>query len=82
MRANTGQYQEALDYHNQALPLAQQAGDRDLEATILLRIGFVYMGLAEQQKASDYLNQALPIFRAASDRDGEAKSLMGFGNVY
>jgi tetratricopeptide (TPR) repeat protein len=64
------------------LPLAQRAGDRDLEATILRRTGNVYSALGEQQKGLDYFSQALPIYRAVGDRDGEAALLISIGAVY
>ena len=56
-----GEKQKALDYYNQALPIARAVGDRSLEATTLRNIGWAYDSLGEKQKALDYYNQALPM---------------------
>jgi CHAT domain-containing protein len=77
-----GENQKALDYYNQALPLARIVGNRVIEAETLSGIGAVYAGLGEQQKALDYYNQALPLRRAVGDRHGEAVTLTDIGTVY
>jgi len=54
-----GEYQKALEYHHQALPLARAASDIQAEAATLTYIGDAYRLTSENEKALDYLSQAL-----------------------
>src|SRR6185295_6775629 len=87
-----GEKQKALDFSNQALPLAQAAarqadeGQRRLglkvEANTLDTIGMVYIEFGDKKKALDLFNQALPLRRASGDRVGEVGTLNNIGMAH
>jgi tetratricopeptide (TPR) repeat protein len=74
--------QQAIEYHQQALPIFQELGDRNSEAKTLLNLGAAYAGLGQHQKGIEYYEQALPIYREVGDRNGEAKVLTNLGVDY
>ncbi|WP_335226208.1 CHAT domain-containing tetratricopeptide repeat protein [Nostoc sp.] len=75
-------FQEALNYLNQARTLRQKIGDRGLEALALSSIAYVYSSLGEKQKELDSLNEALALNRAIRDSAAEAKSLNDIAGTY
>ena len=75
-----GDFQRALDYYLQALPLFT---DRpNLRALALNNIGIAYLGLGEPERALDYLQQSLPILKNGADRSAESYTLSNIGNAY
>jgi CHAT domain-containing protein/Flp pilus assembly protein TadD len=77
-----GQALESIAILQQVLAMARQVKHRELEATILLGIGFNYGNIGQLEKALDYYKQALPIMREVGDRSGEATTLNNIGLVY
>ncbi|MBD2743631.1 tetratricopeptide repeat protein [Coleofasciculus sp. FACHB-1120] len=77
-----GQYQPAIDYHQQSLAITRQISDRNGEARSLSNLGNAYNSLGQYQPAIDYHQQSLAIFREIGDRNGEARSLGNLGNAY
>jgi CHAT domain-containing protein/tetratricopeptide (TPR) repeat protein len=77
-----GEYQKALNYHNQALPLARAAADDQEEASTLTNLGQAYWLRSEHEKALDYLSQALQIWQLIHDRRGEVETLNILARVY
>jgi CHAT domain-containing protein/Flp pilus assembly protein TadD len=77
-----GQYEQAIETLQQALPIFHQVGDRSGEATTLNIIGLVYNAIGQPQKALEYFNQALTIHQEVADRPGVAASLHNIGRVY
>ncbi|WOD39073.1 tetratricopeptide repeat protein [Nodosilinea sp. E11] len=77
-----GQYQQAIDYLQQTLAIAQEIGDRQVEANSLGNLGNAYWSLGQYPQAIDYRQQQLAIAREIGDRRGEATSLGGLGNAY
>jgi CHAT domain-containing protein len=78
-----GEYQAALAFYNQALPLYRIMGDRCGEVTVLNNIGLVYDDLDEKPKALEFYNQALPLSQAAATCGGsQASILSNIGRVY
>ena len=78
LASRQGQNEKALDYLQQALSLAQAAGDKAEEVAILSQIGGAYSLTGQPQKALDYLQQALPLVQGA----GEATILIAIGGTY
>lgn len=76
------EFQLALDYYQQVLPLYRETGDRKGEADNLDSIGRVYDSLGQTPQALDYLQQALSIWREVGDRQGEVITLDFMGAVY
>ncbi|MDE5123366.1 MAG: tetratricopeptide repeat protein, partial [Trichodesmium sp. St19_bin1] len=77
-----GKPQNALEYHEKALPIRQEVGDRSGEATTLNNIGVVYYDIGKPQNALEYYEKALAISQEVGDRSGEATTLSNIGGVY
>ena len=85
-----GQFQLALNSHQQALPIWREVGDRSGEAGTLRDIGEVYDKIGQLELTLNYLQQALTIYREArnsteerlSQRSREAATLGAIGSVY
>jgi tetratricopeptide (TPR) repeat protein len=77
-----GDRQRALEYYQQALPIAREVGDRAGEAATLNNIGGVYDGLGDRQRALECYQQALPIQREVGDRAGEAVTRFNIAMVH
>lgn len=68
-----GSHAEALDYLMKALAIAEQIGDRSLEAYVLDRVANVYSIFATQvDSALKTQNRAIEMHRELGDRMGEA----------
>ncbi|NCR07268.1 MAG: tetratricopeptide repeat protein [Microcystis aeruginosa LG13-11] len=77
-----GEYQKAIEFHQQSLAITREIGDRGGEGKSYGNLGAVYYSLGEYQKAIEFYQQSLAITREIGDRGGEGKSYMGLGNVY
>ncbi|WP_223211760.1 tetratricopeptide repeat protein [Microcystis aeruginosa] len=77
-----GEYQKAIEFHQQSLAIKRKIGDRGGEAKSYGNLGSVYGSLGEYQKAIEFYQQSLAIEREIGDQGGEAKSYIGLGNVY
>jgi CHAT domain-containing protein/Leucine-rich repeat (LRR) protein len=85
-----GDWQQALNYYNQALVQIRYLPDRPQKATILNNIGALYYALGEKQQAINYYNQVLSLVREidGSPEEGlhqrivEATALSNIGLAY
>ncbi|ODV36460.1 tetratricopeptide repeat protein [Microcystis aeruginosa] len=77
-----GEYEKAIEFHQQSLAIDREIGDRGGEASSYNNLGNVYNSLGEYQKAIEFCQQSLAIKREIGDRGGEAKSYNNLGNVY
>ncbi|MEH2211192.1 tetratricopeptide repeat protein [Nostoc sp.] len=77
-----GQYQLAIDLHQQSLDIAREIGYRDGEGASLRGLGNIFRYLGEYQRAIEFHQQSLEISRDIGDRNGEGSSLAGLGNTY
>ncbi|WP_375329582.1 tetratricopeptide repeat protein [Microcystis sp. BLCC-F210] len=77
-----GEYQKAIEFHQQSLAIDREIGDRGGEAKSYDNLGNVYYSLGEYQKAIEFHQQSLAIEREIGDRGGEAASYNNLGNVY
>jgi CHAT domain-containing protein/tetratricopeptide (TPR) repeat protein len=75
-----GNVSQALDAYGSALA----AFDRTPRnaASVLVRIGLLYLSIAEWQRALDALHQALALARRANDTRGEVTVLVNLGSAY
>lgn len=80
LHKNAGDYQSALDYYLQALPLFNESPPR--RAITLNNIGVAYTSLGEPERALDYLQQSLEILKPGTDRNAEALTLHNIGYAY
>ena len=72
-RQRQGRYQEAAAYHQQALDLCREIGDRQGEACALARLGGIDLRLGRYQHAAGYLQQALALFQEIGHTAGEVR---------
>ncbi len=77
-----GEYQKAIEFHQQSLAIKREIGDRGGEAKSYGNLGTVYGSLGEYQKAIEFYQQSLAIEREIGDQGGEAASYNNLGNVY
>ncbi|MCH2048623.1 MAG: tetratricopeptide repeat protein, partial [Trichodesmium sp. ALOHA_ZT_67] len=77
-----GEYDKAIEYHQQHLQIAREIGDRSGEGDALMGLGNVYYSQGEYDKAMEYYQQFLQIAREIGDRSGEGRALGNLGVVY
>ncbi|MFM6024215.1 MAG: tetratricopeptide repeat protein, partial [Dolichospermum sp.] len=77
-----GQYQTAIDFHQQSLKIKREIGDVGGESYSLNGLGNVYDSLGQYQTAIDFYQQSLKIFREIGDVGGESASLNNLGAAY
>ncbi len=66
---NQSQYQKAIAYYQQALPIFREFKDNLLEGTTLDNLGITYGNLGEHETAIAHYQQALERLRETSDRE-------------
>jgi CHAT domain-containing protein/Tfp pilus assembly protein PilF len=72
-----GDYQKAIDYFTQALPV-EEGKDK---AAAISNIAYSYFQLGKNQKAFEYSAQALSIYKDIKDKSGEGRTLSFIGEV-
>ncbi len=77
-----GEYNKAIEYHQQSLVIFQKIGARSGIAASFNNLGNAYDSLGEYQQAIDYHQQSLVIAQEIGDRSGIAASLNNLGNAY
>ena len=77
-----GEYQKAIEFHQQSLAITREIGDRGGEAKSYNNLGNVYYSLGEYQKAIEFYQQSLAITREIGDRGGEANAWFNLGLTY
>lgn len=77
---DSGDFQRAIDYYLQALPLFADRPER--RAITLHNIGVTYNALGESERALDYLQQSLTILKKGPDRNAESYTLINIGVAY
>ena len=77
-----GEYQKAIEFHQQSLAIKREIGDRGGEAKSYGNLGVVYYLLGKYQKAIEFHQQSLAITREIGDRGGQARSYGNLGIVY
>ncbi|MCD4766674.1 MAG: tetratricopeptide repeat protein [Methanosarcinales archaeon] len=75
-------YKKAIEYHEQALVIAKEMGDRRVVGTSLGNLGSTYSSLGQVERAIEYYKQALAISQEIGDRRGEGTALGNLGLAY
>ncbi len=73
---------KAIEYHEQALVISREIGDRRGEGNRLGNLGLAYADLGKIGKAIEYYEKALLIQREIGDKRGEGNQLGNLGLVY
>jgi hypothetical protein len=76
------QYPQAIGYLQQALDVAKDISDRQIESRVLFNLAGVYTSSNQAQQAVTVSQQAIDLARAIGDRQGEAIALGNLGNAY
>ena len=58
-----GDYQKAVDYHERALRLKQETGNKQEEASAYKNLGYAHHSLGDYQRAVDYHERELKLNR-------------------
>lgn len=79
-----GQAQRAESFHQQALEIAREAGDRPCEVANLNHLSRTCVAQSQYGEAIHYSQRALILSRQAGDRPGEANALanLGYSEVF
>ncbi|MDJ0600090.1 MAG: tetratricopeptide repeat protein [Crocosphaera sp.] len=77
-----GQYQQAIQHHQQSLAIFIEIENRNGEESSYGNLGNAYFSLGKYQEAIEYYQQSLAITTEIGDRNGEANSYIGLGNAY
>ena len=73
---------KAKEYHEKALAITIEIGDKKDEGTNYGSLGAVFRSLGEYQKAKEYEEKALAISIEIGDKKGEGASYGNFGAVF
>jgi tetratricopeptide (TPR) repeat protein len=76
---NRGEYRQAIGHYQNALDLAQKAGDASLQAEVLNDIGFCHRRMADDESALKHYGKSLDIRERTGDQPGQAESLNNIG---
>jgi tetratricopeptide (TPR) repeat protein len=74
-----GQYARSINFHEQALEIARNAGDRPCEIANLNHLSRTYVQERNYAEAINYSQRAVILSRQAGDRTGEANALVNLG---
>ncbi|MBD2200369.1 MULTISPECIES: tetratricopeptide repeat protein [Calothrix] len=74
-----GQYQRSIEFHQQALEIARNAGDRPCEIANLNHLSRTYVQEQDYVEAINHSQRALILSRQVGDRTGEANALINLG---
>jgi tetratricopeptide (TPR) repeat protein len=80
--AELGEFQRAIEFHEQSLVIAREVGDRLGESAALGSLGNVHVDLGEPFRAIELCEQDLTISRELGDRFGEGAALGNLGRAY
>ncbi|MDO9186807.1 MAG: tetratricopeptide repeat protein [Bacteroidia bacterium] len=76
------EYSSAIDFHNKALRLDEELGNKMGIATSLGNLGLVYSKEGDLTKTMDYYLRALKISEQIEDKSGIARHLGNIGIIY
>ncbi|MFQ4144692.1 tetratricopeptide repeat protein [Chlorogloeopsis sp. ULAP02] len=74
-----GQYDRSINFHQQALEIARNAGDRPCEIANLNHLSRTCVAQQNYSEAIDYSQRALILSRQTGNRTGEAYALVNLG---
>jgi tetratricopeptide (TPR) repeat protein len=80
--SNLGRFEQAKDYHEQALAIAYRIGNRMRAGIHLGNLGLVDKLLGKYERAADNLHHAIVIAHDINNREAEAAHLSSLGGLY
>ena len=82
MFKSIGNYTQAQEYHEKALAIRLEIGDRKGEAADYGNLGTVFQSLGNYNKAQEYYQKALSIRLEIGDKKGEARDYGNIGTLF
>jgi CHAT domain-containing protein len=79
--ATTDEFETAQCNYQQSLPVFQQTGDKDNEASVLNGIGYASRETGDVQTSLEYYQQAKTAFASVQDLLGEGEAIAGMGKA-
>lgn len=80
--ARIGQYERAIEYYQQSLPIAHEIGDRQGECAALGNLGLAYDSLMQYERAIECHQQSLTISQEMGDLRRQGNALGSLGLVF
>lgn len=77
-----GEAEKSVGYQKQALVIAREIGDRQMEGQALGNLGQAYAALGELDEGIGYYEQQTIVVQDIGDRRGEGSALAGLGQAY
>ena len=77
-----GDYQRAVEYHERALRLNQETGNKQGEASAYKRLGITYHSLRDYRRAEEYHERALRLNQETGNKQEEASACKRLGITY
>jgi DNA-binding SARP family transcriptional activator/predicted ATPase len=77
-----GNFEQALEYYDEALKMVVAIGNRYSESLVLNNIGTAYISLGQHSKAEEYYEKSWILCGEIGDREGEAIALSNLGELY
>lgn len=77
-----GEYEKAIDFHQQALAISREIGDHLGQGTVLGNLGITHFSLGDYPKAIDFHQQQLDFAIEIGDRRIQSNALGNLGNAY
>ncbi|XP_078472165.1 G-protein-signaling modulator 2-like isoform X1 [Lampetra fluviatilis] len=77
-----GNYDEAVEFHQERLKIAKEFGDKAAEKRAYTNLGNTYVRLEDFPQAVEYYKKALQLARQLRERAAEAQACYSLGNTY
>ncbi|MGI8501311.1 MAG: tetratricopeptide repeat protein [Hassallia sp.] len=77
-----GQYQRAIEFHQQCLNIAREIGDRNTEGKSLANLGLGYSNQGQYQQAIEFFQESKQIALEIGERNSEGLCLANLGIAY
>ena len=77
-----GDFESAIECHNQRLKIAKEYGDRAAERRAYSNLGNSYIFQGKFNEATDYYLKAMNVAKMLGDKAIEAQSYYSLGNAY
>ena len=77
-----GNYERAIEFHQQSLSITKAIGDKGIEGTAYTNLGAAYHSLGNYEKAIECHQQSLSIAKAIGDKGTEGTAYTNLGNAY
>ena len=82
MYSSLGDYQRAVEYHERALRLNQETGNKQGEALLYGDLGLTYHALGDYQRAVDCLKRALKFGKETGNKRVKALAYENLKTLY